>query len=110
MPEVPLLGSTTATTTDETPFVEAVTAFLVYKRQDGLYAISTDINIPITVERAPSPDELWQAVAKIKKDIEMQETAMTTAQITVQAQMQMAHQMREAQQNQQLIGSLGNIK
>ena len=108
--EVPLLGQAPAG--DKTPeFIEAKTAFLIYITEDGKVAVSTDLNAPIVTERAPTQNELWSAVATIKKDIETSEAAVAAAQLTVSnipnALVQFNEFMRQQMQNQQLAGQLG---
>lgn len=85
---------------------EAEFAFLVYRKSDGSLSVSTDINVPVEVERQPTQDELKYTLQKILDDIKAQEIAGLTAQLVVANQMRMAMQAAEAQRNQELLKHL----
>lgn len=101
--EVPLLGQDKEE--KELELVEADAAFLVMVK-DGQVVMSTDINIPITVERQPTLHEIRGACYNVLTDLQNQETAMQSAQHTVNFQLQAARQMSEARTNQQLLEKL----
>lgn len=115
MAETPLLvkpgeetspGGTKATETQEAEVVEAKTAFVVFIKDDGSVVMSPDLNLPIVSERQPTINEVYSACALVMKDIQNQETAVLAAQHTVNAQMQMAQRMHDAQMNQQALRGL----
>jgi hypothetical protein len=105
-----LLGQKNAdvavTSTDES--VEFITGYLVLVTDEGHYMFEPDINRPVTIKRQPTSSEVKGSLSAILMDIAAQETAVMSAQATVNAQMQMARQAYEQQQNAQLIQQLGN--
>lgn len=108
--EVPALGKSAAAERVEESkpqeVLEAETAFLVIKSNDGRYMISLDINMPINVEKESTLSEVKGALHSVLDDLNNQETAALAAQNVVMHQMQMARRITEAQQNQQIIEGL----
>lgn len=76
--------------------IEAQTAFLVFTTKEGNTVLTADINTPITVERPPTSHEVKGALYVVLSDFAVSETALNTAQMTVNTQMQMAAQARRA--------------
>lgn len=83
--------------------VEYATAFMVLVTKDGNYVLEPNINKAIITERPPTPHEIKGSLATIMQEIASQETAIMSAEFTVNRQMQMARQAYEQQQNQQLL-------
>jgi hypothetical protein len=112
--EVPLLGQGNdlepEDKAEEPVYTAAKTAFLIYINDDSSVVVNPDINMPIVTEREPTPDEIWIAVATIKRDIEREQTALLTAQHTVNAQMQIAQQLQERQLNAQVMAQMGKAR
>lgn len=109
MAQVPLLGQNQQpqAQTENTPtFVEAKTAFIVYIKDDGSTGVSTDIDIPLVVERAPTINEIYSAVGIIQKDIQREEAVAQT--ITMLDMV--GRRAMEAQQNALLQQQLGKLK
>lgn len=82
-------------------------AFMVLVTKDGHYIFEPDINAIVIPERPPTPSEIKGALSTILLDITAQETAILSSQMTVQTQMNMARQMQEQAQNQQLMSQMG---
>lgn len=78
------------------PPVEVETAFLVIIRGKGVIQASMDINVPITVQREATVDEMEMAAHKIAADIQATKTAQVTQQNIQQAASQ-AMQQADAQ-------------
>lgn len=97
---VPLLGQEKEEPT-VLELVEAQTAFLIYTTPDGNTVLTPDINIPITVERAPTSHEVKGALHNVLDDFQMQESAFLAAplvaQHVLQAQMQAVQQIQRQQ-------------
>jgi hypothetical protein len=83
-----------------------LSAFMIIIDLDGNYIFEPDINVPIVPKRKPTASEVKGAMSAILMDIQAQETAILSAQTTVNAQMQMAMQMQEAQKNAQIAQQL----
>lgn len=81
-------------------------AFMVLITKDGHYVFEPDINAPVIPERNPTPSEIKGSLSTILMDIQSQETAIMTANATVQAQMQLTRQIQEHQQNAQMLQGL----
>lgn len=109
---VPLLGQAKPAVTDdpktdaENPVIVAKTAFLIYIQEDGQTIVSPKINTPIVTVRPATVNDIYHAVADVMKDIEKEETAMLTAQHVVNAQMQLARQVQDAQANAQVMQAM----
>lgn len=84
-------------------------AFMILVTKDGHFIFEPDINAPVVPERNPTPSEIKGALSTILMDIQSQETAIMTANATVQAQMQLTRQIQEQAQNQQMLRGL-NIR
>lgn len=82
-------------------------AFMILVDNDGNFIFETNINAPVIPERAPTSSEIKGALSAILMDIQTQETAIIAAQQTVNAQMQMARQMHDQAQNQQILQQMG---
>ena len=109
--EVPELGKSAATQraaeeAEEDSVLEAESAFLVIKNKEGMYMMSLDINVPITVERQATLPEVKAALHVVLDDLRTQETAAVAAQNVVMHQMQMAAKLADARANQQLLSNL----
>lgn len=76
--------------------IEARTAFLVFTTPEGNTVLTADINAPITVERPPTSHEVKGALYVVLSDFAVSETALNTAQMTINTQMQMAQRARGA--------------
>lgn len=95
---VPLLGQ-------DKPVPEihkAKCAFVVFVNEDGQANLTTDLNMPITAERAPHPHEITGALYTVLSDIAGQQGAAHT----VNGMMQMGSAMAQMQQNQSLMKDL----
>ena len=99
MPEIPLLGMPKPEEPVEPQIIDAATAYLVIIKKDGSTFVSPDINIPLTIDRTVSSEEIYASSQVIVKDITVNETAMLAAQHVMNAQMQLARQIQDAQQN-----------
>ena len=86
--------------------VEAKTAFIVYIQEDGTTVMSPDITLNVVTDRAPMINEVYSACGVVMKDIQNQETAALATQFVMNAQMQMAAKMRDAQLNAQAMSGL----
>ena len=82
-------------------------AFMILIDHDGNYIFENDINTPVIPERAPTGSEVKGALSTILMQIQAQETAIMSAQQTVNAQMQLARQMSEQAANQQILQQMG---
>lgn len=112
MAEVPLLGQGAARAradiseeADGPKIIEASTAFIVAWVNGQVLPI-TDLNAPVTVDHAPTADEIHGAAAVLMKDRAAEETAQTTALVLQQQAMEMQRRMQQAQlqaQTQQLL-------
>lgn len=102
MPEVPLLGQAPAETPPEQEFIEAQSAFLVYRTAEGQVVLTPNINAAITVERQPTMNEIYSACTVITKDITTQETAQTMVAFMNAA----AQRAMSDQQNTQIMQQL----
>lgn len=80
-----------------------IAAFMILIDKDGNYVLEPDINKPVVPKRSPTASELKGALATVLGDIRTQETAILGANATIQGQMQMARQMQEQAQNQQIL-------
>jgi hypothetical protein len=109
MPEIPLLGQPKEEK-PEPQIIDATTAYLVVINKDGTIFVSPDINIPITIDRPVTGDEIFGSSHVIIKDIQREETAMQAAQHTMNAQMQLARQIQDAQANSQVMNRMGPLK
>jgi hypothetical protein len=78
------------------------TAFLVIVGKDGSTGVMPDLDFPVVRDYLPTLDDIFGAVTTVAKDIQVQETAMGTA----QAMQQMAHAQMQAMQNQRLAQGL----
>ena len=84
------------------------TAFVVYMNPQGHWMVAQDVHAAAEMQimRQPTVDDYFNAANTIVKDIHVQETAATAAQMAVQLQQQalqqMAEQARQAQMNEQI--------
>jgi hypothetical protein len=92
--------------THEFPEDTHMAAFMILIDLNGNYIFEPDINAIVIPKRKPTPSEVKGAMSAILMDIQSQETAIMTAQATVQTQMQMARAMSEQQQNAQIAQQL----
>lgn len=76
--------------------IEAKTAFLVFTTPEGNTVLTADINAPISVERPPTSHEVKGALYVVLSDFAVSETALNSAQMTINTQMQMAQRARGA--------------
>lgn len=107
--DIPLLGQnkTQAPKQPEAPeIIEAVTAFVVYLTPDGRVMADVDLNAPITAQRPPTFDDMYGMCANVMKDVTNTDSAMKTAQATINGQLQVQAQMQQAQQNAQIQQAL----
>jgi len=86
------------------------TAFLVLVDEEGNYTLEADINVPVNPKRKPTAQEIKSSLSTLLMDIQIQETAMLSANATVSLQMQMAQRMTDAQQNAQIQQMLSKGK
>jgi hypothetical protein len=86
------------------------TGFLVLVDEEGNYLLEGDINAPVNPKRKPNAQEIKAALATLLLDIQIQETAMLSANATVSMQMQMAQRMSDAAQNAQIAQMLNKGK
>jgi hypothetical protein len=104
MPEVPLLdGSRNEADEEAGGLIKARYAYLVFCTEEGQIAVSPDINIPLTVEKQPTLQEIKGSASVVLADIAKEETAVLAAQHVLNGQQQMARQMMEQQMNQQAL-------
>ena len=79
--------------------VQCVTAFIAYQTPDGKWSLSDDLNIPLVPSRKPHNDDYTAGCSVVLRDVQTHEMANVvipnTAQMVVNAQMQMAQQARE---------------
>lgn len=75
-------------------------------QDDGTVVMTPDLNTTIVTERSPQINEIFSACGVVMKDIQNQETAALSAQFVMNAQMQMAAKMRDAQLNAQAMQGL----
>lgn len=88
------------------PVVDVQTAFIVFLTKEGTFAASTDINLPIVPERVATGNDMLLGCSSVRDEIIVQNTAAVTAQMTVNAQMQLAQQAMQARQNQDILARL----
>jgi hypothetical protein len=86
--------------------IEAEGAILIFKKADGSISISTDINIPISVERTLSGDEIKALLNKILEDTRTQEIAFLAGNAAAAAVQAAMRQAVEQQLNSQLLSNL----
>lgn len=86
--------------------VEARSAFLVFITDDGLYGVSSDINIPITTKRPATQPEIKAALSVTLDTMNNQEVAIQAAQQVMNMQMQVAQAVKNAQDSQAVLGKL----
>lgn len=80
----------------EAPSVEqAEYAFLVIKKEDGSFAISPNLNMPVTSRRVPTNDDVWQAFHNILKDLQTQQIGQIAGQVAAQAALQTFQQITQ---------------
>lgn len=104
---VPLLGQAREPEAPAEPkVIKARTAFLLFIDENGQANVSDDINLPITVERKPSPDELFGALHVILKNLNAQEAAAAT----MFNMMMSARAQQEANQNAQIQAALAQAE
>lgn len=94
--------------TEEVPDDHTHTAaYMILIDKEGNYVFEPDINKPVVVKRPPTQSEIKGSLAAILGDIRTQETAILGANATIQGQMQMARQMHDQAQNQQILQQMG---
>ena len=104
MPDIPLLGQNNSGHNEEKAAeLNVKTAFLVYLTDDGQYAVSGDINIPIVPERGPTRDEIVAGSHVVIKDMQIQETLENIPPVLMQFQQVMAKRMQDAQLQQEVM-------
>ena len=111
---VPLLGQKNSAmeapeTDQENPIVEAESAFLVLIHKGGQTVVTPDITTAVITERQATVNEIYHCALDIAKDIEKEESAMLVAQHVLNAQMQLARQVQEAQANAQVMQQMGRL-
>ena len=100
------LGTTDPQAEQAKDFIEAKTAFIIFVQDDGTVVMTPDLNTAIVTDRAPQINEIYSACSVVMKDIQNQETAALATQFVMNAQMQMAAKMRDAQLNAQAMSGL----
>ena len=89
------------------------TAFIVYLNPQGHWMVAQDVHEAANMQimRQPVVDDYFHGASTIIKDIHVQETAATAAQMAVQLQQQalqqMAEKARQEQMNQQISSFTG---
>lgn len=81
----------------------AVTAFLVMVNSDGKALAYSDINTPVRMERMASLDDMYGACAQVMRDVQILQTSPIVAQQVINAQMQVAEQIKQQKLGQKLI-------
>lgn len=81
-------------------------AFMVLIGKDGSYVFEPDINAVVIPERKPTPSEIKGSLSTLLMDIQSQETAIMSSQMTVMNLMQQAMQAQEQQRNAQMMQGL----
>lgn len=81
-------------------------AFMILVTKDGHFVFEPDINSAVIPERKPTPSEIKGALSAILMDIQSQETAIMSAQMTIGSMMQQAHAAQEQQRNAQMMQGL----
>lgn len=104
--EISTEPGTAETQAEQPEFIEAKTAFIIFVQDDGTVVMTPDLSTTIVTERAPTINEIFSACGVVMKDIQNQETAALSAQFVMNAQMQMAAKMRDAQLNAQAMQGL----
>ena len=89
--------------------IDAVTAFIVFKLPDGSTVMHHDINLPITVQRPPSRDEVKGMCSNAVDDINNQEQAMLTTQQVIGNLMQMNQQAQRQSMSTAEIAALQKL-
>jgi hypothetical protein len=87
------LGAAAASQRGASPeeVIAAETAYIVYVRKDtGQVVISPNVNVPLTVDRAPTHDEIFMTSHVIIKDIVGQQYSAMSAQAGLQLNNYMA--------------------
>jgi hypothetical protein len=74
--------------------IEAEYAFMIYRKPDGQLVLTNDLNVPLTVERPPTHDEVYSAFDIMRKDMVVQQTAATSAQAVLQMQQALMQQIQ----------------
>jgi hypothetical protein len=82
--------------------IPVFTAFLVVIHPDGTATGMSNLDTLVTPDHPASFNEMYGACAQVMKDITIMQTAQTSAQTITQAQMQMAQQAMQSQQDQAL--------
>lgn len=82
------------------------TAFMVLVDKEGNYVFEPDINKPVIPERQPTGSEVKGALSAILMDIQTQETAVLSGQMTVNMMMQQAKAAQDQMQNQQVLAQM----
>lgn len=92
--------------------VEATTAYIVYTRKDnGQIVLTHDINVPLTVDRPPTHDEVYGSMNIVLKDIVGQQYAGMTAQASLQLNNYVAGQLQQQQELAPVLQDLsGGLK
>jgi hypothetical protein len=109
MPVADLSASATRQRKTEAPeAIQAEYAYMVYVRKDnGQVVITPDLNVPVSMERPPTTDEIFMTTQVIIKDIVGQQYAAMTAQAQLQLNTYMAQQ---ASVQNDLLPNLGNLR
>jgi|SRR5215469_4194510 len=92
--------------TADGPVIECQTAFLIFLTKEGTYAASSDINLPLVPDRVATGNDMLLGVGSVRDEIIVQNTAAVTAQMMINAQVQLAQQAMNARQNQEILSKL----
>lgn len=93
---------------DDTSDLEVNTAFIVYRLEDGTILADTNVDVPVTVKKAPHAHDIEGMLEVVKRDADTLSHAPYIAQQVVQTQMAIGRaaqqQMEQARIQQQLAG------
>ena len=113
MAEVPELtkSATVERAAEEAPetieMIDAESAIIIYRLHDGSVNLTSDINIPISVEKELTGDEVKALLHKILDDMTAQQIAFLAGNHAAAVIQMQAQKMREAMLNQGVLDQIG---
>lgn len=87
--------------------IDAEAALIIYRLHDGSVNLSSDINIPISVERELTGDEVRALLHKILDDMTAQQIAFLAGNHAAAVMQMQAQRMRDAMLNQGVLDQIG---